>query len=132
MFHGARNGRAGGPRVKNNYLPGLHQFCRRRSDAKFFFVMQPLFFVQRWIAQSRAIDWERAAVSAMQAALFVQMFQILPDGDQGSGEKPSEIGDHHAAIALDQFRYFSPTFFAQHVNLPVYSRGFDSFLLVII
>jgi hypothetical protein len=33
--------------------------------------------------------------------LFVQMFQVFANGDQGSGKKASEIGDHHAAIALD-------------------------------
>ena len=74
--------RAGSARIEDNHLAGLYQLRRGRGDSEFFLPMQPLFFVQRWIAQRGRIERKRSAMCALDAALLVKMFQILADCNQ--------------------------------------------------
>ncbi len=66
------------------------------------------------IAQRGGVERKRAAVSALQAAHLVQRFQIFANGDERSRETTREVFDHHAAIALRQFKDFAPPLFCKH------------------
>ena len=87
--------------IENDHLARLYEARGRFGDAQFLLAVQPLLLVQRRVAQRCIVNRERASVSALQASLFVQMFQVFADGNKGSGKAAGQVGDHHAAVALD-------------------------------
>src|ERR1700691_1098197 len=67
-------------------------------------------------------------MGALQTAHLVERFQILANGDEGSGETACQILDDHAAVTLRQFEYFSAPLFREHGSKP----AFDFLLFVTI